>query len=245
MRITIELRRPARRSVALLIGLLLLAVPGVALAVHDFPDVTNANPFHSQISSIARAGITAGFNDGGYHPSEAVTRQAMAAFMQRGFGRVALSVGTAPTTASFGAPPGMLSSSFVAVRQISIGVPGASNAFSPEQLVHLRGKVAFSIGTGEPTPGCSCQFQALVRDLTAATTSLAQVQTFDTISYNRTYSFDVEAVFSASPGPRTYQLEVMLVARNDATSVATFYPANSTSLVAMTFPFSLYEGNTP
>ena len=99
--ISIELRRPARRSVALLLGALLLLTPAVVLASHQFPsDVPTTHPFHDQISAIAKAGITAGFPDGGYHPSDPVTRQAMAAFMQRGFGRVGLAAGTAPTTAS-------------------------------------------------------------------------------------------------------------------------------------------------
>src|SRR5687767_957448 len=100
MRVTVEFGRPQRRSIVLLLGLLLLAIPGLALASHRFPDVPTNHPFHSQIDAIAGAGITAGFNDGSYHPSDPVTRQAMAAFMERGLGRIAFSRGTDPITPS-------------------------------------------------------------------------------------------------------------------------------------------------
>src|SRR5688572_23107579 len=98
--VNIERRRPSRRSIALLLAGFVLAVPAVVLASHQFPDVPNGHTFHTEIDAIAEAGITAGFGDGGYHPGDAVTRQAMAAFMQRGFGRVGLELGTAPMTAS-------------------------------------------------------------------------------------------------------------------------------------------------
>jgi hypothetical protein len=79
----IELRRPARRSVALLVGLLLLTVPAVVLASHRFPDVPTGSPFHSDIDWLADYGITSGFSDGTFRPDEPVTRQAMAAFLHR------------------------------------------------------------------------------------------------------------------------------------------------------------------
>ena len=71
-----------------------VAVP-VALASDLFTDVPDANPFHNDIGAIARAGITQGKTcvppgtPPTYCPGENVTREAMAAFMHRGFGRVA------------------------------------------------------------------------------------------------------------------------------------------------------------
>jgi len=48
-----------------------------------FNDVPAEHPFFDEIEWMAASGITNGFPDGGYHPSEPVTRQAMSAFMQR------------------------------------------------------------------------------------------------------------------------------------------------------------------
>lgn len=61
----------------------LLTAGGTAWASHKFNDVPTAHPFHSEISWLAGTGITQGYADGGYHPSDPVTRQAMAAFLKR------------------------------------------------------------------------------------------------------------------------------------------------------------------
>jgi len=88
-------RRSKRSVIGVLAALgvvLLVAVP-VALAVDLFSDVPDENPFHDDISAIARAGITTGCAPGAYCPGDNVSRQAMAAFMLRGFGRVSQGVG--------------------------------------------------------------------------------------------------------------------------------------------------------
>jgi hypothetical protein len=59
------------------------ALGGVAAASHDFPDVPDSSPFHDDISWMADAGITSGFPDGGFHPSDPVSRQSLAAFLHR------------------------------------------------------------------------------------------------------------------------------------------------------------------
>src|SRR5687767_3133245 len=112
------------------------------------PRPISRHPFHGQISAIAKAGITAGFPDGGYHPSDPVTRQAMAAFMERGFGRVGLAVGAISTTTRIDVAAGEEGVPAVAVRELTITVPGASNGFGPAQLVHLHGHVEFYTGMG-------------------------------------------------------------------------------------------------
>jgi hypothetical protein len=83
-------RQSAIKLVAVSVALtLLIALPISVWANHQFNDVPTSNPFHADISAISDAGITTGFNDGGYHPAADVTRQAMAAFLHRGLGRVA------------------------------------------------------------------------------------------------------------------------------------------------------------
>jgi hypothetical protein len=79
-------RRTTRALVAAAVaGGLVLGAGGASWANHDFPDVPASNPFHSQISWMADAGITGGFGDGTFRPGQSVTRGQMAAFMQRLF----------------------------------------------------------------------------------------------------------------------------------------------------------------
>jgi len=49
----------------------------------DFLDVPGSNPFHGDVVSIVRAGITAGCGGGDYCPALAVTRAQMAVFLLR------------------------------------------------------------------------------------------------------------------------------------------------------------------
>lgn len=84
MRITIELRRPIlRRPVAIAIALILLAAPAIVVASHQFSDVPASNQFHGDIDALADAGVTAGCGGGKYCPKDNVTREQMAAFMNR------------------------------------------------------------------------------------------------------------------------------------------------------------------
>jgi hypothetical protein len=244
MLITIGFRRPARRWIALLVGLLLLIVPGVALAAGQlFTDVPPSHPFYNDINGIARAGITAGFNDGTYGPAQPVTRQAMAAFLQRGFGRVGMVIGgevlDGPSVAA-----GQVNGSFAVVKQLTITVPGANSAFSPQQMVHLRGHVEFYAGMNSGQ-GCPCEFSARISDVTGATVSSPQYQTFQSASpFSHPYSFDTEAVFVAPPGPRLYRLEVALVNRETTPSSTFFDLISQSSLSAATFPYGPSGANT-
>jgi hypothetical protein len=64
-----------------------VAVPTSVWAVTSFSDVPTSHPFYKEISAVAGAGIAQGFGDGTYRPAIDITRQAMAAFMERGVGR--------------------------------------------------------------------------------------------------------------------------------------------------------------
>ena len=48
-----------------------------------FPDVTSDHPFHDEIDALAAAGISQGYDDGTFKPGATVSRQAMAAFLNR------------------------------------------------------------------------------------------------------------------------------------------------------------------
>ncbi len=61
-----------------------LGVPlGIVLASHQFSDVPNSNPFHADIDALADSGVTSGCGNGKYCPKDGVTREQMAAFLNR------------------------------------------------------------------------------------------------------------------------------------------------------------------
>jgi hypothetical protein len=131
---------------AALAAALAVGVP-IAWASDLFGDVPNTNPFHDDIGAIARAGVTKGCSTTtppNYCPGANVTREAMAAFMHRGFGRVAFgSDDTAVlTTAAVGDPPNVTDQSLFAV-DITPGLPsgaltGAAGFVKADAEVRLK-----------------------------------------------------------------------------------------------------------
>jgi hypothetical protein len=86
--------RPRRRLSTMAVAvLMLLAVPAIALANHQFSDVPTGSTFHNAISDLADAGIVTGCAAGQYCPSNPVTRAQMAGFMTRGLGSSAAATG--------------------------------------------------------------------------------------------------------------------------------------------------------
>ena len=59
------------------------ADPAEGCAVAWFPDVATTASLCPHIAWLASTGITSGYADGGFHPTAPVSRQAMAAFLQR------------------------------------------------------------------------------------------------------------------------------------------------------------------
>ncbi|HLE58874.1 MAG TPA: S-layer homology domain-containing protein [Candidatus Limnocylindria bacterium] len=75
---------PRRRPIAVVALLLALAAfPLASLASHDFTDVPDSNIYHADISALADTGVTTGCGGGNFCPSAFVTREQMAAFMNR------------------------------------------------------------------------------------------------------------------------------------------------------------------
>jgi hypothetical protein len=70
-----------------------ITVPTSVWAVTTFTDVPLSQPFYREIKAVAEAGIAQGFSDGTYRPAANVTRQSMAAFLERGVGRAVSTVG--------------------------------------------------------------------------------------------------------------------------------------------------------
>lgn len=69
--------------VAAVTGVAVLAAAVGAVAADRFSDVSASHAFHDEIGWLADSGISGGFPDGTFRPSNPVSRQAMAAFMQR------------------------------------------------------------------------------------------------------------------------------------------------------------------
>ena len=76
--------RPSRSVFLSIIITMALAFPmGVVLASHQFSDVPDSYPFHDDISALVDAGVTLGCGGGKYCPKAYVTREQMAAFLNR------------------------------------------------------------------------------------------------------------------------------------------------------------------
>src|SRR3954447_23414911 len=84
---SVSRRGAMRMIVASVVLAVLVAVPASVWAVYQFADVANTTPYHAEISALADAGITTSFPGNRYKPGAAVTRQALAAFLERGLGR--------------------------------------------------------------------------------------------------------------------------------------------------------------
>jgi hypothetical protein len=159
MRIHIELtvegprltrpRRP-RTLVALAALAVALLLPAVALANHQFSDVATTHTFHTNISNLAGAGVTAGCGGGKYCPEANVTRGQMAAFLNRGLGRVAEADTFAQVTGTAESTVGSVTMS----PGTSAGAPPGANQFIHAQF---NGSVRFGNVTG-----CPCRFEIML-----------------------------------------------------------------------------------
>ena len=73
----------SRRLIGIIAITAALAFPLGVLASHGFTDVPDSNTFHADIDALADAGVTTGCAAGKYCPKDFVTREQMAAFLNR------------------------------------------------------------------------------------------------------------------------------------------------------------------
>lgn len=194
---------------------LAIAIPTDTSASHNFSDVPDSMIFHKEVGAIADAGITTGCGGGKYCPWEPVSRLAMAAFMTRGFGRVALDDYQWITTIKD-------LDGDARVARIYIRVPGAGA--SATQFVEVRGRFV-AVDTSAACSPVPCYVNARIQDdfdpgLPTATSSSA-LTAFDTI--------EASWVFAATPGLGWYSLFVETDAQldldlYDVVMTATTYP---------------------
>jgi hypothetical protein len=197
-----------------LVVTLAIAIPTDTSASHDFNDVPDSMIFHEEVSRIKDAGITTGCGGGNYCPWDPVSRLAMAAFMNRGFGRAAMDNTLLQDAIND-------SDSGVDIGEVTIDVPGAGS--SATQFVEVRGQVAVLDIDGVCSVPC-----AVLAQLVEPAGPVSYI-TFDAIFIGQT--IEISWVFAATPGPHTYQLWLATVA-----APADVY-LGSLALTATTYPF--------
>jgi hypothetical protein len=235
--IFVRLRRLRRRWHVLgiaVVCMVLAAVP-VAWASHQFTDVPDGSPFHADIGAIRDAGITSGKTceppgtAPTFCPGESITREAMAAFVHRGFGRTGWTVG-APET--FGTNEGLRD---IAVLTINVGgVPGQT------AFVKLDGAVTTSIAS---LVGCPCGLKYhLVRD--GATAFADRYLTNSTLGPGGGLGYETGAVTAVAVVPTGTTQTFRIQARRDGQPPITGTLDAYADLTAITAPFGSTGGNT-
>lgn len=144
--------RPVRPFIAGIALALAIVLPTVALAADLFTDVSAGNSFKLNIENLAKSGVTAGCTATTYCPSQAVTREQMAAFLNRGLGRVTfrdLPSGAVSTTsnATFGST------------SITTGIPGGAVS-GATQFVDVIAQVTITLSD---STGCPCTYRMNVK----------------------------------------------------------------------------------
>jgi hypothetical protein len=197
---------------------LVFGVPS-ALASHQFTDVPNASPFHGDISAVKEAGVTAGKTcvppgtPPTYCPTEAVTREAMAAFLHRGGGRLASEQVDFVTSVPAGAD------NFVSDADLTVG------GVTGTQLVWLDATF-----TAFGTVAAPCNLAAdLWNGALGGTRLITEYNRFPVAGYNQ-MTIHISGAVLATSGNHSYALSLTNVCATDIS-------ITSGHFVAATFPF--------
>jgi hypothetical protein len=235
MKITIELTRPAwltrprshRKGLTILLAVLLVAgIPVGALASDRFADVPTSSIFHDAINAIAGAGITLGCGTPNYCPSANVTREQMAAFLHRGFGRSAQGILGSFVLTATGA-------------DLSVVTIKAGEATGGTVFVRLD---AFVTSFESDVTACPCQTAYLIfHDATENISSIGynQLTTKSTISNVALDTGAISWVVAVPSGTtQTFRLSAFVLSGTGAHSA-------QGQLFAMTLPFGSQGTSAP
>lgn len=219
-------RSRRRRLLAGTVVAVALAVPGAAFASHLFTDVPDGHTFHGNIANLAGAGVTAGCGGTNYCPEANVSRGQMAAFLNRGLGRVAEAPVQTPVTGTGQATLGELT--------ITPGIPDGLDAAKQFVVAQYDGSVRFT-----NISNCPCTVAIY---LTANGTPLTQVATATTVTTANTYwPISTSGVVPVTGSePVTVRLLGYYVGGATTTTAYTMYG----TLTAQTVPFGSTGGST-
>ena len=240
MKIQIDVRWPRwlqsrrrRFAVTAALTLVLLGVPS-ALAIHDFTDVPNASPFHSAISAVKAAGITAGKTcvppgtPPTYCPTEDITREAMAAFVQRGMGRIEQDTDTDSTNL-----PEV--GTVVELLQGDMIVGGVSGT----QYVLVHGW--YSVDT-TGTIGGSCEFRSQIHMDEGLPTSAVSDAQFTEVEANDgdiDTTIHITYAFIAASGVHNFAIKANIFNPTDCTTTSVAgYEVDESGIIITTYPFN-------
>lgn len=183
-----------------IVGAVLASTLFVGIAIGGgvgFVDVSPSHPFSTEINAIADAGITTGFQDGTYRPGEPVTRQAMAAFMLRGFARVAFDDGQ--ETLSGGG--------FTTFATVDV-TAGATGGGTGNVLLTSTADVFANDGTN-----CPCLLTLRIRNVTGAATGTERIVTLqaqEDETGGTATSLSSQALFAVGAGTTTFDVQAQL-----------------------------------
>lgn len=212
---TLPDRGTRRRLILTAILAMALAIPSGAFASHLFTDVPDSNTFHDNIANLATAGVTTGCSPTTYCPDDPVSRGQMAAFLNRGLGRSAMS---AFATGVTGTDPATVGAISIRPGMTAAAVPGA------KQFVLVN--VAGTLSMGTPS-GCPCD---ITLNVDGATYYIPVV----TVSSAGYYPISATAVVSFdTPGTKTIYVKADVFGGGDGSTAYTM----SGTITAVTVPF--------
>jgi hypothetical protein len=116
----------------------------------DFNDVSRTHPFWSDIQWINEEDIASGYLDGGYHPSAAISRAAMSAFLYRLAGEPSVVVGAATFSDVSTSHPFFLEIEWMNNLGITTGYP--DNTYRPSSPVSRGAMSAFIYRYDDDSP---------------------------------------------------------------------------------------------
>jgi hypothetical protein len=123
-----------------------------------FNDVPPTHPFFDEIQSVAMNCIAQGYDDGTYRPGNDVTRQAMAAFLDRTGGRLGNSTQTGGATPTVGTAAPNTHSAWVEIADGSVSLPdnGCTNQVMIEGTAAVYSSQT-AVNACHSTPTCNVE----------------------------------------------------------------------------------------
>lgn len=186
-----------------------VAVPLGAMANHQFTDVPASNSFHDDIDAIADVGVTSGCGAGKYCPKDFVTREQMAAFLNR-LGALA------PDKTPVVNADRVDGRDAEALTRVAQGGAIATTAITSTGIVYVQvviqaptsGYVQLTSSVSIQGAGCSilCNVTAYLSQTNGNPISLPMVQTVSGATYETASPTTVTAV---AAGTHTFQLRLI------------------------------------
>ena len=224
-----------------LVGLM-LALPVMVSASHQFTDVPTSHTFHTVISRISGARLTTGCSSTRFCPNANVSRGQMAAFLARGLGRAG--------GGDFGEDDNDWTSllDFTPVAAADLSTGGTSGG-----IAHAFATATVNVWTNEPNV-CPCEVQAfLVNDTTGETSSTffamagSEMTPEDPEDPDSPYSetiLSTSYLFTVDSGVAN---EYLMIAKIIPTTAPTapFVAGYRATMQAIYVPFSSTGGNPP